>query len=1067
MQKKDLNKVRKGEEEKTFRAMAELVSPWEDEAGIPTPRDYGFNELLSVYGGGNLANVWVFRAVRAISEAQAQLDLLLQARTKKGRWETIDSGPVPKMFKDINPMMSYYDFTEAESIYMELTGNCFLAFENISPVTGKPREIWPLRPDLIKIHPDKETGEVLGYTFHLGEGKKPILYTRDEMIHRRYFNPMNWFWGASPLAAFRTGLTFEYYTKVYENNFFKHGVRQSGILVTGGKLTEVQWNRLQKQVDSRYGGLERMNRPMLLEGGLDWINVSVPPKDMEYISLKKWNKTEVAAIYNIPPLKLMDMEAASKLANAEIQERLFWSDCIIPRLKKRESFYEEWLLPFFFNKKELSLYRFKHDLSEVRSLQIDEKARAFIAKELTSGDNPIFSVDEVRDSFYSFPPADWGGKQPLVSSSLVPAEFLQSGGAAAAQVLSSERFFDLIADRILERMENRDKRMVEGEVLLKDEAPKQRDEVDKYSEEYIWSIEPEFNVSSEQQQYWREWASKRLKEEDRFVRALNIEYRRELNETLRNLEKLEGGQIIPAHSLLFDEHKAISNMTDVYNNQFGFVMRNSSKEEMERWGLTNPLEVNSPTVIEYGNNQASWFAGIGRDKVAPGQYPGVTGTQLNKLEKELNAGLHLGESIDELTERVGRAFAGTLRADGWAARRIARTETVRIANFSRITQYQRNKDIVESKQWLAQLDAAVEEICASLHGEVAPLDRSFSGGYEQPPDPHVGCRCVVVPVLTEKEARREEELVAEENPMSSVGSLSRCVVIGKFSLGFIFKVPLACSDYVKEGDTWKLGGEAVSGGALERLNKFKIPPAWKQLVASTDVAAKVQVIGLDSVGRWQYIYSEAHVAKAAREKFDRVKLFRKDLGKIREGIKEGVMKNDSRALLLKLEDKTAIRAGSLADTKAKVKAYGLTTLQNEHVFIEGNKVTLKFIAKKGILAEYKIEDETLALWLKSRKTATQVGERLVPEVSAGKLNAYLKKIAGRKSFSIKDFRTYYGTRIAYKELKQYAGKALGEKEKKEVVKNVLAKVSHFLKNTPSMAKKAYIDPVVWDIIGGI
>jgi len=82
----------------------------------------------------------------------------------------------------------------------------------------------------------------------------------------------------------------------------------------------------------------------------------------------------------------------------------------------------------------------------------------------------------------------------------------------------------------------------------------------------------------------------------------------------------------------------------------------------------------------------------------------------------------LGESVEELTKRAQNVFAGTIREKGYAARRIARTETIRIANFSRLTQYQRNRHIVRAKQWLAQLDSRVEEICARLHGEVVDLE---------------------------------------------------------------------------------------------------------------------------------------------------------------------------------------------------------------------------------------------------------------------------------------------------------------------------------------------------------
>ena len=104
-------------------------------------------------------------------------------------------------------------------------------------------------------------------------------------------------------------------------------------------------------------------------------------------------------------------------------------------------------------------------------------------------------------------------------------------------------------------------------------------------------------------------------------------------------------------------------------------------------------------------------------------------------------------------------------------------------------------------------------------------------------------------------------------------------------------------------------------------------------------------------------------------------------------------------------------------------------------------------------------------WLKKRKAITKKGEKLF-NVPATKLNKYLKTISGKK-YTVKDFRTYHGTRIAYEEIKKYARKVIDIKEKKRIIKEVSETVSKFLHNTPAMAKNSYIDPMVWEFIGGL
>lgn len=274
-------------------------------------------------------------------------------------------------------------------------------------------------------------------------------------------------------------------------------------------------------------------------------------------------------------------------------------------------------------------------------------------------------------------------------------------------------------------------------------------------------------------------------------------------------------------------------------------------------------------------------------------------------------------------------------------------------------------------------------------------------------------------------------------------------------------------DYYRIGDKWYKAGKEVVGEEAEKLAKMRIPPAWDNVLVSSDPAARVQAVGMDKAGRWQARYSAEHTAEAARKKFNRVKNFSRDMPSVRAQYEEAVAAGDPRAMLLRLEDQTAIRVGSLTDFKAKKKAYGLTTLENRHVAVDGNKITLNFVAKEGKDAVYELHDDVLAQWLRERKAMVGENDRLFYDVDASKLNAYLKELAGGKSYSIKDFRTYHGTRIAFDELKHYAGKTLTTKERKAVVKEVSEKVSQFLSNTPTMARNSYIDPMVWDFIGGL
>ena len=266
---------------------------------------------------------------------------------------------------------------------------------------------------------------------------------------------------------------------------------------------------------------------------------------------------------------------------------------------------------------------------------------------------------------------------------------------------------------------------------------------------------------------------------------------------------------------------------------------------------------------------------------------------------------------------------------------------------------------------------------------------------------------------------------------------------------------------------WFFKGKPVSNTIAKKLNKMAVPPAWTDVLASTDPKARILATGRDAVNKLQYRLSKKHITTSAKKKYVRTKNFKKDMPAIRKKIEAGIKKGDPRAFVLELENKTAIRIGTDRDFHAKVKAYGLTTLQNEHVVIKGNKIILDFTAKKGTHAHYELVDERLAKFLRARKAKTVKGQKLFPDVTANKLNAYLKELANGKKYTIKDFRTYHATRIALDELEKYTGQVFDVKAKKKIVKEVSEIVSKFLSNTPAMAKSSYIDPMVWEIIGGI
>lgn len=253
-------------------------------------------------------------------------------------------------------------------------------------------------------------------------------------------------------------------------------------------------------------------------------------------------------------------------------------------------------------------------------------------------------------------------------------------------------------------------------------------------------------------------------------------------------------------------------------------------------------------------------------------------------------------------------------------------------------------------------------------------------------------------------------------------------------------------------------GNPLSEEMASRVKKLRLPPAWKDVVLSEDPKAPLQALGKDVKGRAQYVYSEQHWKEAAREKFQRMKKFVKELPKITKKLnkelqaEEDTVQKEAAAVLL-LMRKTGFRIGSERDTQTEHEALGATTLTDENVQIEGDTIKFDFIGKKGVKIEQEIEDPELVNLLSPR-----LGKGKLFNATDVQVRDYLHSIS--KGFKPKDMRTVVAAETALEAIKGIKAPKT-EKEFKKARTEVGKIVSQKLGNTPSVALASYIPPEVF------
>jgi DNA topoisomerase I len=253
--------------------------------------------------------------------------------------------------------------------------------------------------------------------------------------------------------------------------------------------------------------------------------------------------------------------------------------------------------------------------------------------------------------------------------------------------------------------------------------------------------------------------------------------------------------------------------------------------------------------------------------------------------------------------------------------------------------------------------------------------------------------------------------------------------------------------------------------ALNRIESLAIPPAWTDVWICRQSRGHLQVTGRDSRGRKQYIYHEQWRAISNLTKFLRLNAVHRFLPALRRQVSRdlrprGLSRSRVLAGMVAVLDLTSIRVGNEEYVREN-GSYGLATLRNRHVTVEGSRAILRFRGKAGLRRAVVIEDKRLVRLFKQLKRLP--GARVfqfideagaIHPADATAVNDYLREQSGQQ-FTAKDFRTWKASSLAAESL--YDEREIEKiAQRKKVIKNAIAKVAETLGNTTTVCRKYYI-----------
>jgi HK97 family phage portal protein len=326
----------------------------------------------------------VYKCVTVIREAGAMMPWELRQRidprgSKAARQHTL----YPILHDQPNDMMTSFSYREAQFTHLLLWGRHATYIER-NPATGRIVNLWPIRPDRFR--------------YQIKEGTRWWYVTSDAGVETQFFDDEIWYIpaytsngydGISPIRLHCEALGLAKATEVYGAKFFGNNSLPSGYLSHPASIKKETAERLKKAWEAVHQGLNNAHRIAVLEEGLKFEALTIPNDEAQFLETRKFQRTEIAGFYRVPPHKIGDLEDAT-FSNIENLNLQFYNDAVAPWVIRIEQSADSCLLLPSEKKKFFTRFNMK------AFMRGDTAARTEFYKSMF--DRGVYSADDILDT---------------------------------------------------------------------------------------------------------------------------------------------------------------------------------------------------------------------------------------------------------------------------------------------------------------------------------------------------------------------------------------------------------------------------------------------------------------------------------------------------------------------------------------------------------------------------------------------------------------------------------------------------------------------------------------------
>lgn len=626
----------------------------------------------------------IYKPIKAIADNVPQAELIFKDYATE---KEVYPPELIRLFENPNPLMSGKDFIQSVVGFHALYGECFIVKQNRD---GSPQSVGQATgsqlPDELWTFSPAHFKEVTEGDALIGWRYKQQTFRTDEIIHLRDFNPDNDIRGVKPTDPIAKIIDIDWLSLVYSKSFFTNDATPGGVLSTEQQLSDVQRERIREGWNKMHKGASKAFKLAVLESGLKFQQAGLSHKDMEYLEQKRFCREEMLGIWRVPKA-LFNITDDLNYATFVGQMKVFWLYGIMPILTKVEAaFNNKIIVPH--NK---NIYC-KFDTSNVHAFQEDFNLKVDTAQKLI---NMGFTANEVNEKLeLGFDPKPWRDVH-WIPFSMVPAD------ASLAMEMHTP-------------------------VALPEEEPKE-EPAKQISHIKARKINPDIA--------WKRFLMNHTAIESKFATALRTYFYKQRARALAQVSEKSVNKKEINFSLNWEsENEELAKLTKQYLQtgiDSGLDIAKAYFDDRINQGV-------NPELLKHRVDSYLYKRGKEITK--------INDTVKRQISDQLQSGVQLGETVEEMSQRIRRVYnMATSRS-----RMIARTETTGSVNGGSTLYY--DAVGVEKKEWLSAQDGNERPSHQAVNGEVVRTNQVFSNGLDfpggdGPAEEVINCRCTVTPVI--------------------------------------------------------------------------------------------------------------------------------------------------------------------------------------------------------------------------------------------------------------------------------------------------------------------------------